>query len=386
MDEINKFIEVVYEYIDVANNTSEEEISEIIDEILFTDARFDSLSLVEKLKIKKDVFNKVKGLDILSNLLEDEEITEIMVNGYDKIFIEKNGKIVSIDDKFESESRLFEIIQRIMSNTNRVVNEASPIVDTRLDDGSRVNIVLSPISIKGSSITIRKFPKETMTIEKLIKYGSLDENIAKFLEYIVKAKYNIFISGQTSSGKTSMLNALSKLIPKDERIITIEDSAELNLDNIDNIVSLEVRNANVEGDNEITMRQLIKTALRMRPNRILVGEVRGEEAVEMLQAMNTGHSGSISTGHANSSQDMISRLETMVVMGVDIPLLAVRNQIASAIEIFIHLGRDSFGKRSLLEISEVVGCINGEIVLNKLYEKGKNGFEKVGEIKHRKEL
>lgn len=380
---VDELLDDIYSIVDPIQIPDTEELSEIIDNILFENNKYKSLSVTEKLSLKKSVFNSLNGLDIISDLMEDEDITEIMINGHKNIFIEKFGKLEKVDYEFSSERRLFEIIQRIMANTNRVVNESNPIVDTRLSDGTRVNIVLEPISINGSSITLRRFPKETMTMEKLIKYGSINSEIRDFLDTLVKAKYNIFISGGTSSGKTSMLNALSKLIPSGERIITIEDSAELKLDNIENLVSLEVRNANLEGQNAITMRDLIKSALRMRPNRIIVGEVRGEETIEMLQAMNTGHSGSISTGHANSAKDMISRLETMVVMGVDIPLLAVRKQIASAIEIFIHLGRDSDGKRRLLEISEVIGYVDGEIKLNTLYKFQNNQMLKINDLIHR---
>ena len=381
----NIILDKVYRKIDINTVPDDGELSDIIDEVIMDNCSNDLISVEEKIRYKSSILNSIRGLDVISELLEDEEITEIMVNGYDNIFIEKNGKLFKTDKKFSSEKRLFEIIQRIMSGTNRVVNETSPIVDTRLEDGSRVNIVLHPISLRGSSISIRKFPKDTMTLSKLIEYKSINEQVASFLKYIVKIKKNIFISGGTSSGKTSMLNALSKMIPSDERIITIEDSAELCLDNIENLVSLEVRNANLEGENAISMRELIKTALRMRPNRIIVGEVRGEETIEMLQAMNTGHSGSISTGHSNSCRDMISRLETMVLMAMDIPISAVRKQIASAIDIFIHLGKDNQGKRSMVEITEVRGIRNGDIVLEKLFERKEDKFIKVSEMKNIKE-
>lgn len=381
--DVDLFLERIYSCMDPSQMPDEEELSETIDIILLNDDNYKNLTIIEKINLKKTALNRLNGLDIISDLMEDEEITEIMINGHENIFIEKNGKLTKVDYRFSSEQRLFEVIQRIMSNTNRVVNETSPIVDTRLSDGTRVNIVLEPIAINGSSITLRRFPKDTMTIDRLVEYGSINEEISIFLDKLVKAKYNIFISGGTSSGKTSMLNALSKLISKDERIITIEDSAELRLDNIENLVSLEVRNENLEGANAVTMRDLIKSALRMRPNRIIVGEVRGEETIEMLQAMNTGHSGSISTGHANSAKDMISRLETMVVMGVDIPLLAVRKQIASAIEIFIHLGKDCDGKRKLLEILEVIGYIDGEVKLNTIYKYDNGSINKVNELINR---
>lgn len=363
----NRLLELVYLEIDITKNVDENLLKETIDNILMSNEIFSEISVFEKISLQKKAINRLNGLDILTELLANEEITEIMVNGHNNVFIEKRGNLEKLDYGFESEERLFEVIQKIMSNTNRVVNETNPIVDTRLNDGSRVNIVLFPISLTGATVTIRKFPKEVMSLDKLKEYGSINDEIAEFLDRLVKEKYNIFISGGTSSGKTSMLNALAKCIPKNERVITIEDSAEIKLDSIENYVSLEVRSANMEGKNEISMRELIKTALRMRPNRILVGEVRGAETVEMLQAMNTGHSGSISTGHANSAKDMISRLETMVVMGVDIPLMAVRKQIQSAIDIIIHLGRDSYGNRRLIEISAIDKESVEEIKLKRIY-------------------
>lgn len=363
----NRLLELVYLEIDITKNVDENLLKETIDNILMSNEVFSEISVFEKISLQKKAINRLNGLDILTELLANEEITEIMVNGHNNVFIEKRGNLEKLDYGFESEERLFEVIQKIMSNTNRAVNETNPIVDTRLNDGSRVNIVLFPISLTGATVTIRKFPNEVMSLDKLKEYGSINDEIAEFLDRLVKEKYNIFISGGTSSGKTSMLNALAKCIPKNERVITIEDSAEIRLDSIENYVSLEVRSANMEGKNEISMRELIKTALRMRPNRILVGEVRGAETVEMLQAMNTGHSGSISTGHANSAKDMISRLETMVVMGVDIPLMAVRKQIQSAIDIIIHLGRDIYGNRRLIEISAIDKESVEEIKLKRIY-------------------
>ena len=291
-----------------------------------------------------------------------------MVNGPNDIFIEKNGRLQKLNDHFQSERKLEDIIQRIVSMAGREVNQANPIVDTRLPDGSRVNVVLPPISLVGPVVTIRKFSKEPMTISQLIKYGSITKEIAKKLELLVKSKYNIFISGGTGSGKTTFLNALSNYIPKEERIITIEDSAELQIEGIDNLVSLETRNANATGAGRITIKDLIKSSLRMRPERIIVGEVRGEEALDMLQAMNTGHDGSLSTGHANSVKDMLSRLETMVLQGSEaLPLIAIRQQIASAIDIIIHLSRLRDHSRKTMEICEVVGMKDGEIQLNPLY-------------------
>ncbi len=318
-------------------------------------------------EIRKRIFNSLRKLDVLQELVEDESITEIMVNGPDHIFIEREGRIQFTETKFESREKLEDVIQKIVSSTNRVVNESNPIVDSRLEDGSRVNVVLYPIARNGPILTIRKFPDEPITIETLIALGSMSEEIAEFLRKLVVARYNIFISGGTGSGKTTFLNALSNFIPKDERIITIEDSAELQIRQVANLVSLEVRNANVEGSNAVSIRDLIKSALRMRPDRIILGEVRDSAAIDLLSAMNTGHDGSLSTGHANSSEDMLYRLETLVLMGLDIPLPAVRRQIVSALDIIVHLGRLRDKTRKVLEISEVLECRNGEIVLNPLY-------------------
>lgn len=318
-------------------------------------------------EIRKRIFNSLRKLDVLQELVEDESITEIMVNGPEHIFIEREGRIQFTEMKFESREKLEDVIQKIVSSTNRVVNESNPIVDSRLEDGSRVNVVLYPIARNGPILTIRKFPDEPITIETLIALGSMSEEIAEFLRKLVVARYNIFISGGTGSGKTTFLNALSNFIPKDERIITIEDSAELQIRQVANLVSLEVRNANVEGSNAVSIRDLIKSALRMRPDRIILGEVRDSAAIDLLSAMNTGHDGSLSTGHANSSEDMLYRLETLVLMGLDIPLPAVRRQIVSALDIIVHLGRLRDKTRKVLEISEVLECRNGEIVLNPLY-------------------
>lgn len=327
------------------------------------------LSIAERINISKKLFNAIRGFWILNNIMEDDDVTEIMINGYNKIFIEKKGKIHRCEESFESEEKLNDLIQRIVGKAGREVNQANPIVDTRLPDGSRVNVVLSPISLNGATVTIRKFSKNPMTIAKLIEHKSITEEVAKLLENLVKAKYNIFISGGTGSGKTTFLNALSNFIPKSERIITIEDSAELQIVGIENLVSLETRNSNTSGVGELTIRDLIKSALRMRPERIVVGEVRGKEALDMLQAMNTGHDGSLSTGHANSSIDMLSRLETMVLTGSDgLPIEAVRKQIASSIDIIIHLSRMRDKTRRVIEISEICGFEGNEIKLNKLYE------------------
>ena len=326
------------------------------------------IPMEEKADITDQVYSAIRGLGILDSIIHDDTITEVMINGPDDVFIEQNGKVRRISDTFENEQKLEDIIQRVVGMAGREVNQANPIVDTRLPDGSRVNVVLPPISLKGAIVTIRKFSKEPMTIAKLIEYGSITQEIADVLEILVKAKYNIFICGGTGSGKTTFLNAVSHFIPKDERIITIEDSAELQIEGLDNLVSLETRNANTAGVGAVTIRDLIRSSLRMRPERIIVGEVRGAEALDMLQAMNTGHDGSLSTGHANSTKDMLSRLETMVLTGAEgLPLDAVRQQIASAIDIIIHLSRLRDRSRKTMEITEVTGYENGQIQLNPLY-------------------
>ena len=318
--------------------------------------------------IVKQVYSAIRGFGLLDAIMADDDITEVMINGPEDIFIEKKGCLQKLDQSFESESRLEDIVQKIVGLAGREVNQANPIVDTRLPDGSRVNVVLPPIARNGATVTIRKFSKTPMTIEQLIKFGSITQDIANVLEKLIRAKYNIFICGGTGSGKTTFLNALSNYIPKEERVITIEDSAELQIVGIDNLVSLETRNANASGAGQITIRDLIKSSLRMRPERIVVGEVRGAEALDMLQAMNTGHDGSLSTGHANSTKDMLSRLETMVLQGAEgLPLEAVRQQIASAIDIIIHLSRLRDHSRKTMEITEVIGNENGEIILNPLY-------------------
>lgn len=347
---------------------SDEELDEALREELDSMTANERLSISEKVAIIKSIFNSFRGNDVLDELLEDDDITEIMINGYDQIFVEKFGVLTRVNRKFDSQEKLEDIIQRIVGKAGREVNHLSPIVDARLDDGSRVNVVLPPVALKGPTMTIRKFSKEPMTMEKLIQYGSITREIADVLKILVECKYNIFICGGTGSGKTTFLNALSNYIPKQERIITIEDSAELQIADLENLVSLETRNANSSGIGQISMRELIKSSLRMRPERIVVGEVRGEEALDMLQAMNTGHDGSLSTGHANSSKDMLSRLETMVLQGASgLPLEAIRQQIGSAIDIIIHLSRLRDHSRKTMEISEVLGYENGQIILNPLY-------------------
>ena len=346
----------------------DEKVLELIDRSLLEHPDIGYVSLEGRIRLRKELFNAVRRMDVLSDLLEDDSITEIMINGYDQIFVEKDGRIQSFSQSFESEDRLASIIQQIVAGCNRLVNEAVPIVDARLPDGSRVNVVLPPVALDGPTMTIRKFPKEKMTMEKLIELGALDEEAAGFLKLLVKARYNIFVSGGTGAGKTTFLNALSDYIPKTERIITIEDSAELQLRDVENLVRMETRNSNVEGENAITIRDLIKASLRMRPDRVIVGEVRDSAAIDMLTAMNTGHDGSLSTGHANSAYDMITRLESMVLMGIELPMEAVRRQIASAVDIIIHLGRLRDGSRKVTEICEVTGIENGQVQLTSLYE------------------
>ena len=346
----------------------DEKVLELIDRSLLEHPDIGYVSLEGRIRLRKELFNAVRRMDVLSDLLEDDSITEIMINGYDQIFVEKDGRIQSFSQSFESEDRLASIIQQIVAGCNRLVNEAVPIVDARLPDGSRVNVVLPPVALDGPTMTIRKFPKEKMTMERLIELGALDEETAGFLKLLVKARYNIFVSGGTGAGKTTFLNALSDYIPKTERIITIEDSAELQLRDVENLVRMETRNSNVEGENAITIRDLIKASLRMRPDRGIVGEVRDSAAIDMLTAMNTGHDGSLSTGHANSAYDMITRLESMVLMGIELPMEAVRRQIASAVDIIIHLGRLRDGSRKVTEICEVTGIENGQVQLTSLYQ------------------
>lgn len=330
---------------------------------------YSSISFKAKKGLTDAVFESIRGLGILGKIISDKSSTEVMINGYDCIFVERNGKLSRIPDKFESADNLRNIITKFVQDMGRSINESNPIVDTRLEDGSRVNVVLDPIALNGPIVTIRRFPEEGMTIQKLIGYKSITSEAAVFLEKLVRAKYNIFISGGTGSGKTTFLNALSNYIPSDERVITIEDSAELQIRNIPNLVRLETRNANSAGVGAITIRDLIKSSLRMRPERIVVGEVRGAEALDMLQAMNTGHDGSLSTGHANSAYDMLSRLETMVLSGeAGLPLEAIRQQIASAVDIIVHLSRMRDKTRKTMEITEVVGMENGAIILNPLFK------------------
>ena len=343
------------------------------------------LALREKLYLRSAVFDSFRRLDLLSELLDDGTVSEIMINGPKEIFVERKGRMERWQGSFQSEEQLADLIQQIVSRINRVVNTKSPIVDARLEDGSRVHVVLPPIALKGPTVTIRKFP-EPITMKKLIQLESLTEEASQFLQTLVRSSYNIFISGGTNSGKTTFLNALSQYIPKEERIITIEDSAELQIQSVENLVSLETRNANAEGEGTVSISDLIKASLRMSPNRIIVGEVRGKECLDMLNAMNTGHDGSISTGHANSSTDMLKRMETMVLQGADLPLPSIRNMIASAIEIMVHLGRTKDHKRRVLEISEVMGIENGEVKLKKLYQYNGKILEKLSDLHNEDKL
>lgn len=395
-----KRTELLYEQVmlnmDMSKETGEEELQEIIRSVLDEAAKEEFLSLSEKIRISRELFNAFRRLDILQDLIEDDTVTEIMVNGTENIFYEKGGRIFRTDRHFISEDRLNDVIQQIVGSANRYVNETSPIVDARLSDGSRVNVVLKPVAVNGPIMTIRKFPKEAVTMKQLVRMGSLTEEAATFIEILVKSKYNIFVSGGTGAGKTTFLNAMSDYIPKDERIITIEDNAELQIRGVDNLVSLESRNANLEGEGAVSIRDLIKSALRMRPDRIIVGEVRGEETVDMISsAMLNGHSGSMSTGHANNPADMLHRLETMMMMGIDLPLQAIQRQIASALDVIIHLGRLRDKSRRVLQIEEILGYEEGRIQTKTLYEFREEGMEdekvkgsivKVSEIENRGKL
>lgn len=364
----------VLERLDYGREQSDEEVLEMIDAVMLEGQILRQLPVGESHRLRTDLFCSLRGLDILQSLIEDPGITEIMINGPDSIFIERGGQLTELDMRFESEEKLQDVIQQIVAGCNRAVNEASPIVDARLSNGARVNIVMNPIALNGPIVTIRRFPDTPITMEELIRRESVSREAAEFLQQLVQAGYNIFISGGTGSGKTTFLNVLSGFIPPRERVITIEDSAELQLQGLRNLVRMETRSSNVEGCREISVRDLIRTSLRMRPDRIIVGEVRGGEAVDMMQCLNTGHDGSMSTGHANSARDMLSRLENMFLMGMDIPLTAIRKQIVSGIDIVVHLGRLRDGTRKVLEVTEVVDCEGENIRLNSLYQ-----FEETGE-------
>lgn len=380
----------VLERMDLSRDMADEEIENLIGEETACVLQGVTLTLHERVQLERRVFNSLRKLDALQELLDDPEVSEVMVNGARHIFFEKAGEVFRWNQCFASEEKMQDIIQQIVGRHNRVVNLSNPIVDTRLEDGSRVNIVLSPISLDGSAITIRKFPEHPLDMDTLIAKGAITEEAASLLASLVRARYSLLISGGTSSGKTTFLNALSQYIPEDERVITIEDSAELQIQGVSNLVRLETRNANMEGVMPVTIRDLIRTALRMRPDRIIVGECRGAEAFDMLQALNTGHDGGLSTAHGNSSRDILARLEMMVLMGMDLPIAAIRQQIASGIDVIVHLGRLSDRSRRVLEITEIQGIHDGEIVLSPLYQlQGEEGtweLVQTGALVNRKKL
>lgn len=360
--------QLLMEKLDLSRELTDEEILDEIDELIMNRMRESCIALKEKVQLRQELFYSVRKLDVLQELIEDEAVTEIMVNGPDAIFVEREGRLTRWGKSFTSREKLEDVIQQIVGKCNRVVNESMPIVDARLENGARVNAVIQPVALNGPILTIRRFPDQPITMEKLIALGSLPRECADFLAALVRARYSMVIGGGTGSGKTTFLGALSEYIPRDERLITIEDNAELKIQGIENLVRLEAKMANMEGAVSVTIRDLIKTALRMRPDRIVIGEVRGGEAVDMLQALNTGHEGSLSTAHANSARDMLSRLETMTLMGVELPLEAIRRQIASGVDILIHLGRMRDKTRKVLEITEVCGFENNEIKIQTLYK------------------
>ncbi|MBR1861387.1 MAG: CpaF family protein [Lachnospiraceae bacterium] len=368
------------ERIDFRRDFTDEEVAGVVDEVIMESPETSMLSIGKRRILHKEIFDSIRRLDILQSFVDDPTVTEIMINGIDHIFVEQKGKLREIPEHFESEEKLRDVIQQIVAGCNRVVNEASPIVDARLENGARVNVVMDPIALNGPIVTIRRFPDKPITMDGLIAGGSISAEAAGFLKTLVRAKYNIFISGGTGSGKTTFLNVLSGFILYDERVITIEDSAELQLQGIANLVRLETRNSNSEGCVEITVRDLIRSSLRMRPDRIVVGEVRGAEAWDMIQSLNTGHDGSMSTGHANSARDMLSRLENMVLMGADLPLAAVKQQIAAGLDIIVHLGRLRDKSRKVLEISEVTGYENGDIITRELYRFEESGTTLEGKV------
>ncbi|WP_248925598.1 CpaF family protein [Paenibacillus hamazuiensis] len=383
MQEHDRFLRLkaqITERLDLHRETTDEQLYELAEQAVFEESDRSYMTARQKHALVQRLFHSFRGFDVLQPLIDDPAVTEIMVNSHERIFVEQEGKVTLSPVQFESREKLEDVIQSIVAKVNRVVNEASPIVDARLKDGSRVNVVLPPVALDGPAMTIRKFPEKPLTMGDLIRKGALTEEAALFLKTLVQAKYNIFISGGTGSGKTTFLNVLSQFIPEDERIITIEDSAELQIRTVPNIVRMETRNANTEGRGEITMRELIKSSLRMRPSRIIVGEVRGAEALDMLQAMNTGHDGSLSTGHANTTADMLGRLETMVLSGVTLEVEVIRKQIASALDILIHLSRLRDHSRRVMEISEIVGMTDGDIELNPLYRFVETGENEAGVV------
>ena len=378
---------LLMEKLDMSREVTDREILKEIDGLILGRLRESCIPLKEKAELRQELFYSVRKLDVLQELIEDESVTEIMVNGPEAIFIERDGKLEKWEKSFTSQEKLEDVIQQIAGRCNRVINESMPIVDARLENGARVNAVISPVALNGPILTVRRFPDRPVTMEKLISLGSLPRQCAEFLASLVKARYSMIIGGGTGSGKTTFLGALSNYIPKDERLITIEDNAELKIQGVENLVRMEAKMANMEGGASITIRDLIRTALRMRPDRIIVGEVRGEEAVDMLQALNTGHEGSLSTAHANSARDMLSRLETMTLMGMDLPLEAIRRQIASGVDILIHLGRLRDKSRKVLEIAEVCGFENHEICTRTLYQwKEGFGLVKTAELFNREKL
>ncbi len=375
-----RLLEDIRDQIDLSREVTDEEVLEIIEKRIVEESKRTFISLNEKYRLRKELFHAIRKLDILQDLIDDVKITEIMVNGTNPIFVERAGRLCELTIHFETKERLEDIIQQIVSHANRVVNTAAPIVDATLENGARVNVVLPPVAMNGPILTIRRFPDKPLEMSDLLRMESISEEACEFLRKMVAAGYNIMISGGTGSGKTTFLNTLSCFIPSDERIITIEDSAELQIQGISNLVRLETRNANIEGCSEITIRDLIKTSLRMRPDRIIVGEVRGKEAVDLMSAFNTGHDGSLSTAHANSAKDMLSRLESMMLMGVSMPLPAIRRQIASGIDLIIHLGRLRDRSRRVLEIAEIIGFHEEEIALQSLYQFKEYGEDRDGKI------
>ena len=374
-----KICALLRDTMDFSREVTDEEVQQRIHMLLLEEKELCCFSMEKRKRLAKEIFSAIRRLDLLQELVDDEAVTEIMINGTESIFVERAGRLMEWTERFD-QKRLADVIQQIVADCNRVVNEAAPIVDARLQNGSRVNIVMNPVALNGPAVTIRRFPDCPVQMEDLLKWGSITKEAAFFLKQLVRARYNIFISGGTGSGKTTFLNVLSEYIPAEERVITIEDSAELVIQNIPNLVQLETRNSNVDGCEPITIRDLIRTALRMRPDRVIVGEVRGSEALDMLQAMNTGHDGSLSTGHGNTAQDMLTRLETMVLMGMELPLRAIRKQIASGIDILIHLGRLRDKSRKVLQIVEVLGCPEEEILTRVLYEYEEEGEDPNGRV------
>ena len=386
-DVFRKLRQMLMEELDLSRELSDKEILDVIDELILNQIKDVRLALKEKVQLRQELFYSVRKLDVLQELIEDETVTEIMVNGPDSIFVERKGKLTRWPKSFTDQEKLEDVIQQIVGRCNRVVNEQNPIVDARLENGDRVNVVMKPVALNGPILTIRRFPEQAVTMEFLVSIGSITKEAAEFLQVLVRTRYSMMIGGATGSGKTTFLNALSAYIPKGERIITIEDNAELQIQGVENLVRLEAKEANLESGTEITIRDLIRAALRMRPNRVIIGEVRGAETFELLSALNTGHAGSLSTAHANSVKDMISRLETMVLMGVQLPLEAIRRQIASGIEILVHLGRGEDGSRRVEEIAEITGMEEDEIKTVSLFrrEYGR-GLQKTGELVHREKL